>query len=345
MNNLLIRAAVITAIGCAAATAAPVNYTVNISGASAQRTLWESDLEGIATGTYGATADQSTPPVTVCTLIKTAPALSPAVPDLHTLTCTISANRGATPPALPAGLNANDTVTMSYGAEFGSVWGIAPFLPGAVAAGKRSTLLAPGAGAALAGYSRDLDQAPAACVGCLSAPAAIDLSVSDWEPILWANPDNWPVGDGVAVSPAVPAPNGTGVNNVINILSIAGQGAPTLPQLQALETNWFEINGEVFTIVVNNTAAPGNTITNLSTQSLRAIFTGKFKTWAQVPEVGAGGSIVVCRRDHGSGTQVTSSLYFTQTECGGNNGVDFTGAPSGAASPFVSTGNSSLGAN
>jgi hypothetical protein len=334
MQNYLIRAAVVAALSGAAATAAnAAAYTIHASGASAQRTFWESDLEALATGTYASTTDQSTPPVTVCTIIKTTAGLNPPVPDLHSLTCTISANRGATPPALPAGVNAGDTITLNYEAEFGSVWGIAPFIPGTVASttGRRSVTCA-----GVTGYSRDQDTASA----CLSAPSGIDIAVSDWEPIMWASPDNWPVGDGLANGP-----DGTGTNNVIDILSIPGTGQPSLAQLQALEGTWSQINGEVFSVVVNNTAAPGNTITNLSTQSLRAIFTGQLKTWAQVPEVGSGGSIVVCRRDHGSGSQVTASTYFTQTECGGNNGSDYTGAASGTAPRFVSGNNSAAGSN
>ena len=332
MKNLLIRTAVSAAIASTACTVAQATpYTLHASGASAQRTFWESDLEAIATGTYGSVTDASG--VTVCTLIKTTPALNPPVPDLHSLTCTISANRGATPPSLPGGLIATDTVTLNYEAEFGSVWGIAPFISGSTSSTRgRGSVTCAG----VTGYSRDQDTATA----CLSAPTGIDIGVSDWEPILWASTDNWPVGDGL-----VNAPDGTGPSNVISVLSAGAAGFPTLAQLQAVETSWGEVNGEVFTVAVNNTAAPGNTITNLSTQTLRAIFTGQLKTWAQVPEVGSGGSIVVCRRDHGSGTQVTSSLYFTQTECGGNNGVDFTGTASGGPSRFVSTADSAQGAN
>ncbi len=332
MKHLIIRAAVAAAIaGTVTMAANAAVYTIHASGASAQRTFWESDLEAIAGGTYGVATDAGG--VTTCTFIKTTAGLNPPVPDLHSETCVVSANRGATPPALPANVVAGDTIIMNYEAEFGSVWGIAPMISGtnAAATGRRSVTCA-----GVTGYSRDLDTSTA----CLSAPTPIDIAVSDWEPILWASTDNWPVGDGLAAGP-----NGTGTNHVINILSIPGQGQPTLAQLQALQSTWVELNGEVFTAVVDNTAAPGNTITNLSTQSLRGIFTGQFTTWAQVPEVGSGGNIVVCRRDHGSGSQVTASVYFTQTECGGNNGVDFTGQPSGGAPRFVSGPDSAQGSH
>ncbi len=332
MNNYLLRAAVIAALAGAASTAAnAAAYTIHASGASAQRTFWESDLEAIAGGTYGSATDANG--VTVCTFIKTTAGLNPPVPDLHSETCTISANRGGSPPALPAGVAVGDTITMNYEAEFGSVWGIAPFIAGTPANvnGRRSVTCA-----GVTGYSRDQDTASA----CLSAPTGIDIAVSDMEPIFWALPDNWPASDGLQNSP-----DGTGFNHIIDVLAIPGQGQPTLAQLQALEATWQEINGEVFSVIVNNTAAPGNGITNLSTQSLRAIFTGQFTTWAQVPEVGAGGSIVVCRRDHGSGSQVSASWYFTQTECGGNNGYSYSGGATGAPPRFVSTPQSLAGAN
>ena len=332
MKNQILSAAIVAALGSLAATAAnAAAYTIHISGASAQRTFWESDLEAIAGGTYGSVTDSGG--TTICSLIKTSPSLNPPVPDLHSLTCSVSANRGSTPPALPNGLVAGDTVTLNYEAEYGSVWGIAPFLPGSRAStvGRRSVTCA-----GVTGYNRDQDTATA----CLSGPTPVDIGVSDAEPIFWANPDNWPVSDGLQNTP-----DGTGTNNVISILSIPGQGAPTLSQLQTLESQWSLVNGEVFTAVVSNTGAPGSSITNLSTQSLRAIFTGQYTTWSQVPEVGTGGSIVVCRRDHGSGTQVAASLYFTQTECGGNNGVASNGTPTGSPPRFVSSPNSALGSN
>jgi PBP superfamily domain len=329
MQSQLVRVAVAAALASAASMAAHATaYTIHISGASAQRTFWEEDLNQLTSGTFAA------PPTTACpaaTFIKTTAGLNPPVPDLHSLTCTVQSTHGAN---LPSSINVGDTITLNYEAEFGSVWGIAPMISGSVAAttGRRSVT-----NATVVGYSRDKDTATSG----LSAPTAIDIAVSDAEPIFWALPDNWPVSDGVTSN----GPNGTGTNNVIDILSIPGQGQPTLAQLQALEATWVEVNGEVFSVVVNNTAAPTNTITNLSTQSLRSIFTGKYTNWSQVPEVGSGGAIVVCRRDHGSGTQVTSSLYFTQTECGGNNGANFQGNAAGAPPRFVSNPQSAAGSN
>jgi hypothetical protein len=331
MRKYLVQVAVAAAIATVASTAAnAAAYTIHISGASAQRTFWEEDLSQLTQGTFAAI-----PNGTCVFVAKTTAALNPPVPDLHTATCTVTAAHGA---HLPAGVAVNDTITLEYEAEFGSVWGIAPFIPGSTASTRgRASATCSG----VTGYSRDLDTATA----CLGAPTPIDIGVSDTEPTFWSLPDNWSYSDGVTAN----APNGTGTNNVINVLSIPGQGQPTLAQLQALEQSWVEVNGEVFSVVVNNTAAPTNAITNLSTQSLRSIFTGQYTTWSQVPELtgvtGNGANIVVCRRDHGSGTQVSSSLYFTQTECGGNNGTSATGSATGGANRFVSTAQSGAGSH
>jgi ABC-type phosphate transport system substrate-binding protein len=331
MRKYLVQVAVAAAIATAASMAAnAASYTIHISGASAQRTFWEEDLSQLTQGTFAAI-----PNGTCVFNAKTTAALNPAVPDLHTATCTVTAGHGA---HLPTGILVNDTITLEYEAEFGSVWGIAPFIPGSTASTRgRASATCNG----VTGYSRDLDTATA----CLSAPTPIDIGVSDTEPTFWALPDNWSYSDGVTSNGV----NGTGTNGVINVLSIPGQGQPTLAQLQALEQTWQEVNGEVFSVVVNNTAAPTNAITNLSTQSLRSIFTGQYTTWSQVPELagvtGNGANIVVCRRDHGSGTQVSSSLYFTQTECGGNNGTSATGSATGGTNRFVSTPQSAAGAH
>jgi len=344
MRNYLVGAAVVAALGAAAPMAAnaQASYHLNISGASAQRPLWEGDLEAIATGKFNSTTDNGG--ATACTLTKTTPALSPAVPDLHALVCTISANRFAGAPNLPAGLNVGDTVTMYYGAEFGSIWGIAPFIPGSTASTRGRAVLDPASGGTVTGYSRDLDTATAG----LLAPLPVDIGVSDNEPILWASQDNWAYSDGLATG----APDGTGTNGVINVLSIPGQGQPTLAQLETLEKSWTFINGEVFTFVVEPTQPPTNALTNLSTQSLRGIFTGQYKTWSQVPEVGgnpaianSGASIVVCRRDHGSGSEVTTSKFLTLNECGGNNGINSGGGAIGTAPRLVSLATNPAGKN
>ena len=348
MNNHVLRAAIVAAIAAAAAqSASAADIALNISGASAQRTFWESDLEGIATGKFGSTTDSTG--ATVCFLTKTNASLLdttqlPArvgVPDLHVLSCTVSGNRAGSV-SIPASISVGQVIDLAYEAEFGSVWGLAPFVANTVAStqGRMELVkLAAGGTQTVTGYSRDLDTATAGLTG----PIPVDIGVTDAEPILWASTDNWSYSDGNNASP--PTIDGTGTNGVINVLSIPGQGQPTLQQIETAAAAFSVVNGEVFSIVVDNHAAPGNGITNLSTQSIRSIFTGQYSTWAQVPEVGTGGNIVVCRRDHGSGTEVATSTFFTQTECGGNNGLTYQGAPgAGGATRVVSQNTSPKGA-
>jgi hypothetical protein len=355
LRNPLVRAAVAAAIAGSLSTAASAaSYYLNISGASAQRTLWESDLEAFATGKFGSVVDASN--TTVCFLTKTNAALESsgfAVPDLHALVCTISSDRISQTPSLPTGVSSGDVVTMYYGAEFGSIWGISPFLTSSITGGTASraatrgrmvlTPLATGGTQTVSSYNRDLDTASSGLTG----PILVDIGVSDNEPVLWASQDNWSYSDGLSYS----GPDGTGTNKVINVLGIPGQGQPTLTQLESLEQTWTYVNGEVFTFVVEPTHAPTNGITNLSEQSLRSIFTGQYKTWSEVPEVAAAGlsnasaNIVVCRRDHGSGSEVTTSWFLQGQECGGNNGINEFGSAIGGPVRLVSANTNPAGVN
>jgi ABC-type phosphate transport system substrate-binding protein len=343
VRNHLVQAAVAAVLaGSASMSADAASYWIHISGASAQRTLWEGDMEAIATGTFGSTKDSGGN--TVCTLTKTTPALkvtgqSYGVPDLHTLVCTISSVSHGT---ITSPVAVGDVVTLYYEAEYGSVWGIAPFVPGSVASTRGRSPLDPASGGAVVGYSRDKDTATSG----LLAPLPVDIGVSDNEPLLWASQDNWAYSDGLSNS----APDGTGTNGVINVLGIPGVGQPSLSQLETLEQKWTFVNGEVFSFVVDNSASPTNLLTNLSTQSLRSIFTGQYTTWNQVPEVAGAGytgtaNIVVCRRDHGSGTEVTLSKFLTQNECGGNNGISDLGSAAGGAPRIVSLNTNPAGSN
>jgi len=357
MRNSIIQAAVAAAIAGASSMSASAGnqYFLSGSGASTLRTLFENDVTGIASGAFGVNADANGVAVCAAT-VKTTAALSfpggttgSAVPDLHALVCTISSSRQNSNPALPGTMAAGDTITLYYGAEFGSVWGIAPFLAGstAAAAGGRMVLNPTPACAIssnLVPYFRDSDTAPANT--CYLGPNPVDFGVSDLDPVFWANTDNWPVTDGLVYPPAA---NGTGCNNVINILQV-GTCVPTLAALQTLEQAGYNaINGEEFTFITDATPSgtslgPSAAITGLSIESLRSIFTGSYKTWSQVPEAlglaGNSADIVVCRRDHGSGSQVTLSKFLTLTECGGNNGTGSAGTGTGTPPRIVSQASS-----
>ncbi len=361
MRNSILHAAIVAAIaGTASMTAGAVNtYNINMSGASAQRTLWENDIEAITGGSAGVNADANGNPV--CTIIKTSAALSfpggtsgSAVPDLHAALCTVSASRITGAPTLPSGIAAGDIINMYYEAEFGSVWGIAPAIPGSPANTKGRLELvgnaACSASSNLVPYFRDTDTSTSTCY---QGPFLVDVEVSDLDPVFWSSTDNYSYSDGLVYPAAI---NGTGPGGVMNILQAGGGAAqPTLAQLQALENGggYSYVNGEVFTFITDKSAAgttagPSAAITNLSTQSLRSIFTGAYKTWSQVPEAlglaNNSASIVVCRRDHGSGSETTLSWFLTGHECGGNNGTGPGGGATGTPPRIASLADSPQGA-
>jgi hypothetical protein len=83
------------------------------------------------------------------------------------------------------------------------------------------------------------------------------------------------------------------------------------------------MNGQAFSVIVNvggplGDLTGGNGTKSISSNSVKSILTGKYDVWGDVPEVGAGNTtpIKLCRRDVGSGTQVSASIFFTGYECG-----------------------------
>ena len=311
----------ITVAGLIAAAAASSNasansYTLYASGASAQRSFWESDLGYVCTGTR-------TTPATKWTVITQALAdgAKISLPDIEAVQCIITT--GAQLGSNPSTITIGDTLTLQYAAELGSVWGIAPFIPG-----NKSNLVGrsfiditnatvcPTAGGqcTVNGYDRLNDTATTG----LATPVAPDIGLTDAEPGLWAASNNWPL---------VTTPNG----NAYPILGDATTGLqPTAGQIGTYANNSSRVNGQVLSFVVN-TAAPTGSLTSLSRESLIAIFTGQYTNWGGVPEVGGGNTtpIVVCRRDHGSGTEVTASVTLTAPECGAGTAVQIVQARNG----------------
>jgi hypothetical protein len=297
MRNVILGAAVASALftgGVASAT----TYELYISGASAQRSFWEGDFGAICTGTFG------TGSVSIQKVIG-------GVPDIERASCTVTIPRAGV--AAPTGLVNGDIVVLQYAAELGSVWGVAPFISGnAATAGRRfidpaACSAASGTVCTISGYNNKTDTAASGMTGKIVP----DVGVTDMEPVLWASEDNWPY------DPATLQP--------FPILRDTTTGKqPSASQLASFQTLAKRVNGQVLSVVVNNAAAPTNGITNLSQESIRAIFTGQYTTWGQVPEAknltgAAATNITVCRREHGSGTQVAASTLFTKAECGGSN--------------------------
>jgi hypothetical protein len=307
MKKSSVALAVGSILAAAAASNASANsYTIYVSGSSAARSFFESELGFVCSGSHTAPAKW-----TVLNSVAPGGLVPVAYPDIEAPQCTVTSLAG-----IPGGssLTIGDVLTMQYAAELGSVWGIAPFIPGNQAANGREFLdvtnaavcpASPGVCTVLA-YSRQNDTASSG----LAARVPIDIGVSDAEPPLWASPDNWPLTSASGLSYPV-------LGDAIT------QAQPTAAQLSTLASSFTQLNGQVFTVIVNN-SAPLNTLTNLSSASLRSIFVGKYTNWGQVAEVGSAGSgtpITICRRDHGSGTQVTASLNYTGNECGQSVGT------------------------
>jgi hypothetical protein len=136
---------------------------------------------------------------------------------------------------------------------------------------------------------------------------APDIAVADLEPIKFVNDIDWPTK--MLTDLAIPQP------------AFKAFGNPPTSDDISLNLGGGTVNGEVFVVGVAN--VPGGNPANLSSSSISSIFQGNYKKWQNLPEVGlakdpgAGTLITICRRDNGSGTQVTTNATFTGgPECG-----------------------------
>jgi hypothetical protein len=327
MRNTQIALAVAGIMAASGASAA--SYTVYASGASAQRTFWEQDLNFVCTGS------RTTPTAlwTVNKVLNPSTGASVALPDIEAAQCTVTASGKFSAPIV-----VGDVLTLQYAAELGSVWGIAPFISNNTAnvTGRRFLNLtggqcpAGGGVCTVVGYDRTHDTQVS---GALGSPVHPDLGLTDIEATKWVAVDNWPAD----------------LTNNVQQLSIPILGdntnhkQPTAAQIAAyvspaLPATYTRINGQVLSIIVNNTTGPQKNLTNLSVASARAIFTGQLATWGQVPEINNPAdatNIIVCRRDHGSGTEVTASIFLTGTECGVSGALPIVSQANGPNDPAV----------
>jgi hypothetical protein len=207
--------------------------------------------------------------------------------DFRAYSCTLL-NASPVPVALR-----NTNATVYYRSEGGSVWG-----PGSIAKVvqiKKLTVdagctlvAAPGFGDCAATYALTTDVGS----GHLLNGASVDLGVSDLEPAMFRG-ENW-VGGPLGAEPAP---------GVLESLTKAVGF------------------GQVFGLLVN-TSVP---IDSISSQDAASIFSGAYSNWSQVRDTRAGAtlgqalpsaSLVVCRREPGSGTQVGASVKLLNQNCG-----------------------------
>lgn len=231
---------------------------------------------------------------------------------------------------------ASTTYTLHYSAELGSTWGIYEAInPGST----RQYLTPNAAGCASGSYSvagagtktGASWPTPGATSYCLATgynhvydyvandpnsimtQSAADIVLSDVEPDLF-NGANWPsTNHDTTLRPAIlgSAPSPTNLTVAAGIMTA--------------------VQGQIFQVIAHgipgSTDGTGQPATpfNISTQSLRAILTGKYTKWSQVPEVGAndtatgGTPINICRRDHGSGTEIGADVTFVGATCNATN--------------------------
>lgn len=216
--------------------------------------------------------------------------------DFRAYSCTLNTT------GLPASIAGRNAIVY-YRSEGGSVYGVGPLARNVQV--KRLLVNSAGCTAATApafgnctvtGYNLTTDSATGNLVN-----SAVDLGVSDVEPSRFVG-ENWPA---VGTSALGPQPTDVQFN------TISSQTA----------------TGTVFGILVNSALA----VDDLSRQDINSIFTGQFGTWEQVADVNnavdATGEITVCRREPGSGTQTSASIYFNGQGC--PVGYPFVTAPAG----------------
>jgi len=291
MRNLSILAAGLLA--SAAANAA--TYDLYIGGASAQTAFWQND--------FGATVCNGVGNVVVYT--ATLNGGSTGAPANVAWRCTAAGSP-------PAGINVNDVVTVHYNSELGSVSGVAPMVYDTGIARRLfvnpdsldcSAPVSNASNCDMTAYDNHNETFTSAHGDVLQPMPArtgqtfhqFDLGATDVEPKHWSLSQNWPDSSYAAAFGSV----------------------PSSAALTTLAASGTVMNGQVFSVIVNN-SGPMAGKSSISSASLRAIFTGQYQNWGEVPEVGGGNTtqIVLCRREHGSGTQVSMSIFITGNECG-----------------------------
>lgn len=321
MRTLSLAAAIGGILASAAASA--TSYDVFIGGASAQSAFFKADF---GTSVCGGAAN-----IMTFAINNTGSGGNPANEAWR---CTVAASTGIA--GLVAGV---DVVTIHYNSELGSISGISPMVydtdgaaprlfvnPGDAAVGVASTTTDCPAGVlnntvncTIAGYDNKTEtytptssaatlQSRNAFLGLPVSTANFDqfeVGVADVEIKHWAQPNtqNW-----------TDATFNTAFNTI-----------PTAAQLTTAAAGDVVMNGQVFSVIVNPASPAAVSGFNLSKQSIAAIFNGKYATWGSVPEIATSATatpaqkataIKVCRREFGSGTQVSASIYLTGKECG-----------------------------
>ena len=278
MRNRKVALAVASVLASAAASAA--NVDLYIAGASAQSAFWKADF---GTSICGGSGNVITYNLSGVSGISN-----------EAWRCTATAASGA--------VAIGDQVTVHYNSHFGSISGAAALIRPSVA--KRLYVNPDSLDCATSGATRSCAITaydPSAetftsvnGTALVQSPNTLpaDVVVLDMELKYWAKDTNW------------------------QPIAAFGTATPTLAEVTPFGAGTV-VNGQVFSVIANNSspiAAKGN----ISKESMKAIVTGVYDKWGDVPEVGGGNTtqIKLCRREQGSGTQIAASVFFTGAECG-----------------------------
>jgi hypothetical protein len=316
-KNLILSAAVTAALASTGAQAA--TYDIWVTGASALKTTFQKDLANFGCG--GAAQTVFTFNVPGYTFA--------GQPDYSEAVCTVGSVAAQQFPGTATG----DVINLHYAAELGSTWGIWNAYHGPASTRgylhNATVALCPANKCSIGGSNQFDHVTDAVLTPSTNDPNSFfvqhtaDIMVADVEPNMFSPltaqvaagfsfqaDDNWPTSNsnaGLIPTKLTPAPTAANITNAVAHMQ--------------------KLNGEVFRIIGHNIPGlPDSVSTNtLSTTSLRSILDGAVSTWNQVPEVGSndatGTPIGVCRRDHGSGSEIAASLAFNSQECGAPPGL------------------------
>ena len=285
-----IAAAVAVALGSGAALASGPTWTVslNVAGSSAFRDPFANELSSVIcqTGTY----------VAYVATAGTGAGQLPS-PDFRAYTCTVNAISG-----LPAGTG----IIVYYRSEGGSIFGVAGNQTLAGGSGLAVNSLNIGTSGAVNAGPYTVNETVAQLEADTQTGAVqkqqVQLGISDVEPTAFINGN---YGSEYSFVP-YPAPSVTKLSSVPTIPSIIGQVFAPIVSKTGGSSAFYNSSG------FNNTAG-------LTSQEIATIITGNVSDWGSVPSAVAagssGGTITLCRRDQGSGTQVVTSTHFAGQNC------------------------------
>ncbi|HKE44023.1 MAG TPA: substrate-binding domain-containing protein [Steroidobacteraceae bacterium] len=329
-SSSLISTAVAAALGWGAALAQPPtttpDVTLIVSGSSAFKAAFENELSRAGSSvcqTSGTTTYNK----------YTAAVTSGPVPDFNAYNCLSVTD------FFGAGTGTKN-ILIYYRAEGGSVFGLTPLIRAPNNKVLRLQLNAncttPAAGATGTCPVGVYSPVPDTITGTNAVDANTDLGLADEEPAQFRTPNYPDAGTAAKLQPALTDAERLTLGN--NAQTLVGQSFGFYTHIE--------------------TAAPGagdtqlNGLTSLSRESLAAIMSGTWGDWNQVPKndgtnttVVSGGNsvpIVVCRREAGSGTQVATSIFLHNTNCGGADNFVTSANPGNLASVIENTATATM---